>query len=440
MSRLSFAEALAEDDKKQQAQQTQTTTPAQQQVVAGQIGGGSTTSQATTVPGIKPQPAYKDIKDKTKANEANKQIAQTAAGNNSDEPSPIDMGTGTRRFNHGSNETPRTPEEQAKIDAHDREVEQMGYSDPSDDTEDSPIDGYGTSGTYSGYGAYENPGYGAYGYPGYGYGYPDVQTLDDVTNALMPYHVPNSEELKKEQKRERRDMLIRSLGDGISAIAGLTTAINGGPNIVNPDASLAKSGREMYDKLREQRRKDYTAYLNAALKREQASAATLRARTNLERSREISRREAMKAEHAIKIAEQKMQLAKDKQAADEAYHDALAAIQKERLRIQEEYNQGRLSLAEKNLAIKQLKATEDRLKSGGRSSSGGRRGGSSGGGSSKDYETETWSTYEDDRGEVKHSRKVYGGSGSSKPSSGKPASGGGKKGKSAVSEVIKKHK
>lgn len=430
MSRLSFAEALAEDDKKQQATQTQTTAPAQQQVVAGQIGGGGTadTSQATTVPGIKPQPAYKDIKDKTKANEANRQIAQTAAGNNSDEPSPIDMGTGTRRFNHGSNETPRTPEEQAKIDAHDREVEQMGYSDPSDDTDYSADNVYGQgTGTYGG---------GAYGYPGYGYGYPDVQTLDDVTNALMPYHVPNSEELKKEQKRERRDMLIRSLGDGISAIAGLTTAINGGPNIVNPDASLAKSGREMSDKIREQRRKDYTAYLNAALKREQASAATLRARTNLERSREISRREAMKAEHAIKIAEQKMQLAKDKQAADEAYHDALVAIQKERLRIQEEYNQGRLSLAEKNLAIKQLKATEDRLKSGGRSSSGSRRGGSSGGGSSKDYETETWSTYEDDRGEVKHSRKVYGGGGgSSKPASGNGSSRGGGKRK----EVAKKY-
>jgi hypothetical protein len=153
----------------------------------------------------------------------------------------------------------------------------------------------------------------------------------------------------------------------------------------------------------------------------------------------------MKAEHSIKIAEQKMQLAKDKQAADEAYHEALVAIQKERLRIQEEYNQGRLSIAEKNIAIKQLKATEDRLKSGGRSSSGGRRGGSSGGGSSKDYETETWSTYEDDRGEVRHSRKVYGGSGSSKPSSGKPASGGGKSGgsggsSSATSEFLRGNK
>lgn len=422
MSRLSFAEALAEDDKKHQAQKTQTTTPAQQQVVAGQIGGGSTadTSQATTVPGIKPQPAYKDIKDKTKANEANRQIAQTAAGNNSDEPSPIDMGTGTRRFNHGSNETPRTPEEQAKIDAHDREVEQMGYTDPSDDTDYSADNVYGQgTGTYGGYGGYENPGYGTYGYPGYGYGYPDVQTLDDVTNALMPYHVPNSEELKKERTRERRDMLIRSLGDGISAIAGLTTAINGGPNIVNPDASLTKSGREMYDKLREQRRKDYTAYLNAALKREQASAATLRARTNLERSREISRREAMKAEHAIKIAEQKMQLAKDKQAADEAYHEALVAIQKERLRIQEEYNQGRLSIAEKNIAIKQLNATERRLKSGGRSS---------GGGSVTTHtHKETGENPDGTKWTDTTTTRTRGGGGVSKPSSGKPASGSGSK-------------
>lgn len=368
MSRLSFAEALAEDDKKRQTQtqtqQTQTT-PAQQQVVAGQIGGGSTadTSQATTVPGIKPQPAYKDIKDKTKANEANRQIAQTTAGNNSDEPSPVDMGTGTRRFNHGSDETPRTPEEQAKIDAHDREVEQMGYSDPSDDTEDSPIDGYGTSGTYSGYGAYENPGYGAYGYPGYGYGYSDVQTLDDVTNALMPYHVPNEEELKKEQKRERRDMLIRSLGDGISAIAGLTTAINGGPNIVNPDASLAKSGREMYDKLREQRRKDYTAYLNAALKKEQASAAQLRARSAADRNRYTAETQRMRAEYAIQNAQQKIEIAENKQKADQAYKEAIIEIKRQQAAVDKAYKEGRLSIAQYDAETRRLKAHETAVKS-----------------------------------------------------------------------------
>jgi hypothetical protein len=357
MSRLSFAEALAEYDKKQQPQPQQTTTPAQQQVVAGQIGGGSTadTSQATTVPGIKPQPAYKDIKDKTKANEANKQIAQTTAGNNSDEPSPVDMGTGTRRFNHGSNETPRTPEEQAKIDAHDREVEQMGYSDPSDDTDYSADNVYGQgAGTY---------GSGAYGYPGYGYGYPDVQTLDDVTNALMPYHVPNSEELKKEQKRERRDMLIRSLGDGISAIAGLTTAINGGPNIVNPDASLAKSGREMYDKLREQRRKDYTAYLNAALKKEQASAAKLRAMSAAERSKFTAETARMKAESAIRVAEGKLEVAEGKAAADKAYKEAIAEIRRQHEEAYKKWVDGKLTIEQYKAETQRLKAHETAVKS-----------------------------------------------------------------------------
>lgn len=419
MSRLSFAEALAEDDKKRQ-QQTQTTTPAQQQVVAGQIGGGSTadTSQATTAP-TGPTIMTED--------QVQKQIAEEGDNNSLAHRDDYQHSDGYYR--------PYTDKEERDYfnvnPSNVGPIEQDGETEDTDDTEDSPIDGYGTSGTYSGYGAYGYPGYGAYGYPGYG-GYSDVQTLDDVTNALMPYHVPNEEELKKEQKRERRDMLIRSLGDGISAIAGMTTAINGGPNIVNPDASLAKSGREMYDKLREQRRKDYTAYLNAALKREQASAATLRARTNLERSREISRREAMKAEHAIKIAEQKMQLAKDKQAADEAYHEALVAIQKERLRIQEEYNQGRLSIAEKNTAIKQLNATERRLKSGGRSS---------GGGSVTTHtHKETGENPDGTKWTDTTTTRTRGSGGVSKPTAGGGKGGGKKKGKSAVSGVIKKHK
>jgi len=382
---LTFEEALMEDQKN---------TPPQTQQPVGQQATG--------------QPQKKPIKDPTKANESNKQIARIAAGHNSDTPSPVNLANDPKRFYRGSEETPRTPEEQAAIDAHDKEVEEE-YSADS-------IYGQGNDNRQdAGYSQYGN-----YGYGNYGYSMGDVRSLDDVVNTLEPYHVPNAKDLK----REKRNMMIRAIGDGISAIAGMVGSAKGGPNTVEASNSLTKSGMDLQDKLREQRRKDYTAYLNAALKREQASAATLRARTNLERSREISRREAMKAEHEIKMAEQKMKLAQDKQAADQAYHDALVAIQNEKNRILDEYYKGKLSIEEKNAAIRQLDANTRRLnanRSGGGSGGGGGRGGrggSSGGGSSKDYETQSWSTYDPVLGEVKHSKKIYGGGGgSSKPGS-----------------------
>lgn len=363
-------------------------------------------------------PTGKKKVDPTKPNESKKQIAKTAANNNSDAPSPVDMTKDPKRFNHGSNEVPRTPEEQANIDAHDKEVESTidGYG--SDIISDTP--GYGD---FSGYGtdpAYmaQQSGYTPLVSPRQPYSLEDINAFLGADN----YHIPDAKDLK----REKRDMMIRALGDGISAIAGMAGSIKGGPNTVDASNNLTKSGREMVEKLREERRKNYTAYLNAALKREQADAANMRARAYLERSREVSRREAMKAEHAIKMAEQKMKLAQDKQAADEAYKEAMAEIQRERLRIQDEYNKGRLAQGEARLAIQRLDAETRRINAN-RPKGGGGSGGGKSGSSSSDTITLSWNEYTEDGTKVHASGKFPKGTTVDEARKQKAASGGGNK-------------
>lgn len=387
----------------------------------GQIPSTEPVPIATDNPG---NPVGKKRIDPTKPNESKKQIAKTAANNNSDAPSPIDMAVDPKRFNHGSNEVPRTPEEQANIDAHDKEVESMidGYG--SDIISDTP--GYGGYGTDPGYylqqaGIHQfNPQYSQ-----------SPVSLEDI-NAFLgadSYHIPDAKDLK----REKRDMMIRAIGDGISAIAGMAGSIKGGPNTVDANNSLTKSGREMIEKLREERRKNYTAYLNAALKREQADAANMRAKAYLERSREVSRREAMKAEHAIKMAEQKMKLAQDKQAADEAYKEAMAEINREKLRIQEEYNKGRLAQGEARLAIQRLDAETRRINAN-KPKGGGGSGGGKSGSSSSDTITLSWNEYTEDGTKVHASGKFPKGTTVDEARKQKAASGGGKR-----KEVAKKY-
>ena len=187
------------------------------------------------------------------------------------------------------------------------------------------------------------PGYGyGYGYPGY---YPS--SLGDVTSMLEPYHMPTKEDLKK----EKRNMAIRALGDGISAIAGMAGAINGGPNTVDATNSLTKTGRELIEKMREQRRKDYTAYLNAALKREQTNAANLRAMTQLERSREVSRRGRQTLALNVLDKINRWQNAKDANEIKDAHNKAIEAINKAKAEVEKQYKQGLISAKERQLTL-----------------------------------------------------------------------------------------
>lgn len=187
------------------------------------------------------------------------------------------------------------------------------------------------------------------GYPGYGYGYPGYypSSLGDVTSMLEPYHMPTKEDLKK----EKRNMAIRALGDGISAIAGMAGAINGGPNTVDATNSLTKTGRELIEKMREQRRKDYTAYLNAALKREQTNAANLRAMTQLERSREVSRRGRQTLALNVLDKINRWKNAKDANEIKDAHNKAIEAINKAKAEVEKQYKQGLISAKERKLTL-----------------------------------------------------------------------------------------
>lgn len=244
---------------------------------------------------------------------------------------------------------------------------------PYDDVVENPY----TQTPYSSYG--QNGQYGQYGYPY------DVSSIEDINNMLEPYHLPTDKELK----REKRDMMIRALGDGISAIAGMAGSIAGGENTINPDASLTKTGMERADKLREERRKNYTAYLNSALKREQASAAKLRAMSAAERNRFTAETQRMKAERAIIAAERKLEMAETKQAAEIAHKEAMDAISQMKAEAYARWVDGKLSDLEYRRQLEWFKAETQRMNSiragksgGGSGKSGSSSSGRSGGGSS----------------------------------------------------------
>ena len=93
----------------------------------------------------------------------------------------------------------------------------------------------------------------------------DVDGYDKILNILSKNSELSAAEEERQRKREKRDMLVRSIGDGISAIAGLVGSASGSPNTVSHEMSLTKAGMALRDKIRKEREERRDLYTRRAL-------------------------------------------------------------------------------------------------------------------------------------------------------------------------------
>lgn len=188
----------------------------------------------------------------------------------------------------------------------------------------------------------------------YGYG--------KILSVLRDSSEQSAKDEEKQRKRERRDMLVRSLGDGISAIAGLVGSVNGAPNTVNHERSLTKAGIELRDKIRKEREEKRDLYTRRALAAARIDAENKRTQSLAEKAKQSAELAKYKAEGAHEVAIRKLELAENKEEFEQKRKEALLQIKQQEADTDAEYKAGMLSVAEYNAETNRLRAQSDRIR------------------------------------------------------------------------------
>lgn len=150
------------------------------------------------------------------------------------------------------------------------------------------------------------------------------EIIDEIARRTTGYEEPTAEELQKEKKRKAIQQLILSLGDGISAISDMHTAVKYAPyQEKDPKTSLSAANQARWDKFyadREARRQRYQTQFDKLWAEHKADEATAYQR---ERDRLADERAARaEARAAAQFAWQKENAEKTRAHADAAREDS----------------------------------------------------------------------------------------------------------------------
>ncbi len=92
----------------------------------------------------------------------------------------------------------------------------------------------------------------------------------DMFKKLNPYTPPTEEELEKEKKRQKRELMFAAIGDGITALANLFFTTQYAPNMYSGKNTLSERAQVRYDKLKKERDENNAAYANGMQRAMQA--------------------------------------------------------------------------------------------------------------------------------------------------------------------------
>lgn len=190
----------------------------------------------------------------------------------------------------------------------------------------------------------------------------DVDGYDKILNILGKRDDLSAAEEERLRKRERRDMLVRSIGDGISAIAGLVGSASGSPNTVNHEMSLTKAGTELRDKIRKEREERRDLYTRRALAAARVDAENRRTKSLSEKAQQQAELARYKAENSIEMAKAKLELAKSKEEFEEGQKEALLELKRMQVEADAKHKAGMLSVAEYNAQTSRIRAESDRIR------------------------------------------------------------------------------
>lgn len=127
-------------------------------------------------------------------------------------------------------------------------------------------------------------------------------TYTEMYQRLNPFRPPTAEELEAEKKKERREQLFASIGDGISALSNLYYTTKGAPNAYDPSSSMSAKTKARWDKLRADRDAKMNAYISGIMASKQADDAAAAASRQWERQLGLDRAKAARDQFNDQLA------------------------------------------------------------------------------------------------------------------------------------------
>lgn len=132
-------------------------------------------------------------------------------------------------------------------------------------------------------------------------------TYTEMYQWLNPFTPMTAEELAEQRKKEKREQLFASIGDGISALSNLYFTTKGAPNAYDPSKSMSAKTKARWDKLRSDYDAQLKSYISGMMSAMQADA-----------NKDASYRDYLAKMYQNKI-ENNLKLAKEKR--DQGMHD-----------------------------------------------------------------------------------------------------------------------
>lgn len=132
-------------------------------------------------------------------------------------------------------------------------------------------------------------------------------TYTEMYQWLNPFTPMTAEELAEQRKKEKREQLFASIGDGISALSNLYFTTKGAPNAYDPSKSMSAKTKARWDKLRSDYDAQLKSYISGMMSAMQADA-----------NKDASYRDYLAKMYQNKI-ENNLKLAKEKR--DQEMHD-----------------------------------------------------------------------------------------------------------------------
>ena len=139
-------------------------------------------------------------------------------------------------------------------------------------------------------------------------------TYTEMYQRLNPFTPMTAEELAEQRKKEKREQLFASIGDGISALSNLYFTTKGAPNAYDPSKSMSAKTKARWDKLRADRDAKMNAYISGIMASKQADDAAAAASREWERQLGLDRAKAARDQFNDQLA-----LLKEKR--DQEMHD-----------------------------------------------------------------------------------------------------------------------
>lgn len=97
-------------------------------------------------------------------------------------------------------------------------------------------------------------------------------TYTEMYQWLNPFTPMTAEELAEQRKKEKREQLFASIGDGISALSNLYFTTKGAPNAYDPSKSMSAKTKARWDKLRSDYDAQLKSYISGMMSAMQADA------------------------------------------------------------------------------------------------------------------------------------------------------------------------